>query len=223
MSDAFDEYTQATNPSSGVEQRPKMQAPRFPGPEAPMEIPPDPRPPKVPEKKVEYSLFWPSLILFVLAFLLFMFSTLGVPTIKWVGPTHEILPDKPRLTEQSVKKQTSTSGRVEISRLEKDVQWLKTLLKKSKRKLKVERENHATTKARLNRALKSNNLDLKYEKFLRHALNQFYTQPFKPNEKQRTICFTTQPNDRECWQMSRPVGWFEGETIFPKPAQLRRF
>lgn len=110
----------------------------------------------------------------------------------------------------------------ELKQLRADVPYLKNLLAKVRRQLRVEKENHATTRLRLERALVAKAADEKYQQFLKYALDQFYERPFKEGEEKRTICFTTNTMDKECLQLDRPKGWFEGKTILPEPARLRR-
>ena len=123
------------------------------------------------------------------------------------------------VTPKVVEKTTMPPGtQKEITQLKKDVNWLKYLLNKAKKELRIEKENHATTKVRLMNALQVKAANEKYHHFLQHAIDQFYKTPLPKGVHKRTLCFTTDKSNRECLQIERPPGWKPGD----KPV-IRRF
>lgn len=228
--DSFQEFEQATNPGSGVVQQPKPQAPRIQSPEMPREIPVDrviPPNPNYPRKerpnakrKVDFLFF---AFLFVLVLMICLTAIFierpelfgGSREQKRAARFSEILPS-------AMLKEKLKTAQSDVSRLSKRNLRANKKVKALQRETKRLRENLATKNEVIRRLQVGKSADEKYHRFLTHALDRFYTEPFKRNEKLRSICFTTDRSDRKCYQLERPYGWFEGDTIFPQPAKLRR-
>lgn len=211
---SFDEFENATAHPP--------EASKLPGQSVPKEKPGNnevPAPPEMPQVKrpsmaskvdewIKLAVKWIG-VLFLLA-LLFWWLFQSIPVF---------VSENPKVIEKTdVIYQVPEGTQSQITQLKKDVNWLRHLLKKAKRQLRVERENHATTRVKLMNALQVKSADEKYHEFLKHALDDFHNRPFKPGEQKRTICFTTDQNNKECLQIERPYGWGEQQ----QPVKVRR-
>lgn len=203
--DPFAEYEQA--------KAQPPQASKLPAKNAPREIPddgtdPKPEPPVMPavprpkmisaaDEWLKFIVKWLVIIFLILLWAWWMFQKL---------PIFELVSSQ--VVEKTVQEVPTTTQR-QIAQLNKDVNWLKVLLEKSRKQLRVEKENHATTKERLKRALENNHAEQRYSEHLKYALNKFYSEPFKAGEKKRKICFTNAENKKECLNFERPHGALE--------------
>ena len=213
---SFDEFENATVHPPEASKLPGQNVPKEkPGNNEvpqPSVIPPAPRPEMVSavDEWIKLIVKWVAIFL-LLAILLFAIWNILMPMI----PTTAAMPEMIEKTIYEVPAETQK----QVSQLQKDVTWLQALLAKAKKELKVERENHATTRERLKRALISSSADEKYKQFLQYAITKFYNTPLPKNVHMRSLCFTTDTSKEECLQMERPEGWFEGDT---RPPIIRR-
>ena len=222
--DSFEQYEKATQMAKGGAESTPPEAPKLPGPDSPPRMLDEPSI----TKKITMTLkdwvdFAKSLFLLVLIVLAVLFLS----ALLWQEATNLLTnvvetpqtiireAPAPAVPDESRPVPVFKDVTKEMEKHKKDANWLRHLLR-------TEKENHATTKARLQNALQERSADEKYHRFLKYALDKFYSTPFRPDEKSRTICFTTDESDRKCYQLDRPTGWFEGRTVFPSPAKLRQ-
>ena len=212
--DSFDQYEKATQMGNGGTETKPPEAPKLPGPDSPPRI-------QAPQTQETFTKVkgWLDQLKTLLILIVLVLVVLFLSSLLW-KQFHSLtnLVETPKTIVREVPVQIAIpdeSLEKELKKTQGDANWLRHLLRK-------EKENHATTKARLQNALQERSADEKYHRFLKYALNQFYSQPFKKGEGSRTICFTTDSRDRKCYQLDRPTGWFEGRTILPTPVKLRQ-
>lgn len=215
---SFDEFESADMRDPKI-QKPKPEAPQIPT--DPSVGATSPKTTRVPPKATDWSSVLRvllggllALLLLVLIFLLAFFGWRYVNDYQFAEPV------KVESSEVQFKPEEFKLNK-RISTLEGRNSWLRKLLRDSKRELRVAKENLATKEARIRNLRDQKTQDEKYHEFLKYALDQFYAQPFKKGEGQRSICFTTDTYDRSCYQIVRPDGWRVGDPM-PRPVRVNQ-
>lgn len=226
MGSSFDEF-ESTDLSKPVVQTPKPPAPQIPTPKQKVTTPPPGRVEYIPPEPFNWDVLrkgalfvlQASFVLLIVAFILLaiFFGERFVREYQFAQAKPVV--ENPRGSQSSSGELRRLKTSKRVSKLTGQNNWLRTLLKRSRREARIAKENLATRDARINNLMNSKSEDEKYHEFLKYALDQFMSRPFIKGEGSRSICYTTDTRNQKCFQIVRPEGWRFGDPM-PRLRQL---